>query len=60
MHSLSKGGEMAASRKKVVYFNEYNVLMGHATYFPLVSGILRAYAEIVPEVKAACTFKPLR
>ena len=58
MQSVLEGGEMAASRKKVVYFNEYNVLMGQATYFPLVSGILRAYAQTVPEVKAAYSFKP--
>src|SRR5258708_2105229 len=47
-----------AARKKVVYFNEYNVRMAQATYFPLVSGILRAYAETAPEVRAGYKFKP--
>jgi protein SCO1/2 len=30
---------------KTVYFNEYNVRMGDVCYLPLVSGLLRAYAE---------------
>ena len=30
---------------KHVYFNEFNILMGSTTYFPLVSGLLRAFAE---------------
>ena len=30
--------------KRAVYFNEYNVLLENATYLPLVSGLLRAYA----------------
>lgn len=47
-----------AGTRKAVYFNEYNVRMGRATYFPLVSGILRAYAETSPRLKAAYGFKP--
>jgi putative methyltransferase len=43
---------------KVVYFNEFNVRMGRATYFPLVSGILRACAEDHPGLKDAYQFKP--
>ena len=47
-----------ALTKKVVYFNEYNVRMDQATYFPLVSGLLRAYAETSPRVKDGYRFKP--
>jgi hypothetical protein len=43
---------------KTVYFNEYNVRMGNATYFPLVSGILRAMAEADPRLRDAYRFKP--
>jgi radical SAM superfamily enzyme YgiQ (UPF0313 family) len=43
---------------KIVYMNEFNVRMGRATYLPLVSGILRAYAETNPRVKANFKFKP--
>ena len=30
---------------KRVYLNEFNILMGNTTYLPLVSGLLRAFAE---------------
>ncbi len=43
---------------KTVYFNEFNVRMGNATYFPLVSGILRAAAESAPRLANAYRFKP--
>lgn len=46
----------AAARR--VYFNEYNVAMGRTTYLPLVSGLLRAFAETAPNIKAAYDFKP--
>ena len=46
------------SSKKIVYMNEFNVRMGKATYLPLVSGILRAYAETDEEIRANYTFKP--
>lgn len=44
--------------KKAVYFNEYNVRMGAATYLPLVSGILQAYAETDPEIREHFEFMP--
>jgi len=37
--------------KGQVYFNEYNLMMGDATYLPLVSGSLQAYAQSDPVVK---------
>ena len=43
---------------KRVYFNEYNVRMGAFSYLPLVSGLLRAYSETYPKIKANCTFMP--
>ena len=44
--------------KKRIYFNEYNLLMGHATYLPLVSGILRAFSEDSPEILENYEFMP--
>lgn len=41
-----------------VYFNEFNVLMHNAAYLPLVSGLLRAYAETRENLKQAYDFKP--
>ena len=41
-----------------VYFNEFNVLQGRATYLPLVSGLLHAYALTSEAVKANYTFMP--
>ena len=43
---------------KTVYFNEFNVRMGNATYFPLVSGILCAAARSQPKLREAYRFKP--
>ena len=43
---------------KRVYFNEYNVSMGRATYVPFVSGILRVCAEARPELRRAYRFEP--
>lgn len=43
---------------KTVYFNEFNVRMGNATYFPLVSGILCAAAKSQPRLRDAYRFKP--
>ena len=44
--------------KRNVYFNEFNVLMGKAAYLPLVSGLLRAYAETSEQLTAAYRFMP--
>ena len=44
--------------QKIVYMNEFNVRMGKATYLPLVSGILRAYAETNEKIRANYRFKP--
>lgn len=49
---------MMAHKKRKVYFNEYNVLMERAAYLPLVSGLLRAYAEISEDLKANYEFMP--
>lgn len=49
---------MIASRKRRVYFNEFNVLMERAAYLPLVSGLLRAYSETSEEIKANYEFMP--
>lgn len=44
--------------KKRIYFNEYNVRMGNFSYLPLVSGLLRSYAETFPEVRKNYEFMP--
>jgi radical SAM superfamily enzyme YgiQ (UPF0313 family) len=44
--------------KQTVYFNEYNIRMGAFSYLPLVSGLLRAYAETFPEIRASYRFMP--
>lgn len=41
-----------------VYFNEFNIRMGALSYLPLVSGLLRAYAETSEIIKKKYTFKP--
>lgn len=41
-----------------VYFNEYNVLMSKTAYLPLVSGLLRAYAETCDRLKSQYEFMP--
>ncbi len=44
--------------KRRVYFNEYNVRMGGFSYLPLVSGLLRSYAETVPIIREHYEFMP--
>ncbi|MEX0701714.1 MAG: cobalamin-dependent protein [Planctomycetales bacterium] len=44
--------------KRCVYFNEYNLRMGRMCYLPIVSGLLRAYAETSERVRAAYRFMP--
>jgi 2-(S-pantetheinyl)-carbapenam-3-carboxylate methyltransferase len=41
-----------------VYFNEYNIRMGAVSYLPLVSGLLRSYAETFPDIKDSYRFMP--
>ena len=45
-------------KRKNVYFNEFNVRMGAFDYLPLVSGLLRAYAETFPLVREHYRFMP--
>lgn len=45
-------------RKLRIYFNEFNIQMGKYCYLPIVSGILRAYAETDPIIKERCEFMP--
>ncbi len=44
--------------KPKVYFNEYNVLMDNAVYFPIVSGKLQAFAQTIPLIKENYEFMP--
>jgi putative methyltransferase len=48
----------SASRKRRVYFNEFNVLMDNAAYLPFVSGILRSHAETSEMIRAHYEFMP--
>lgn len=41
-----------------VYFNEFNVLMDGFAYFPLVSGLLQAYAQVQPGLSENYSFMP--
>ena len=41
---------------RTVYFNEYNVRMGSIRYLPLVSGLLRSYAETFPLIRQQYRF----
>jgi len=41
-----------------VYLNEYNIRMERAAYLPIASGLLRAYAETQPDLKANYQFQP--
>lgn len=43
---------------KRLYFNEFNIRMGHLCYLPIVSGLLRAYAETSEAVKRGYRFMP--
>ena len=44
--------------KRRVYFNEFNVLMEGTAYLPLVSGLLRCYAETKPALRERYEFMP--
>ncbi|MBF0227707.1 MAG: radical SAM protein [Desulfobacterales bacterium] len=46
------------SKKKRIYLNEYNVLMGNTTYLPFVSGLLQAYAHNLSEIISNYQFMP--
>lgn len=43
---------------RTVSFNEYNVRMGSIRYLPLVSGLLRSYAETSPLIRQQYRFMP--
>lgn len=49
---------LVGDHKRRVYFNEFNVRMGKMCYLPLVSGILRAYAETSQAVRENYEFQP--
>lgn len=44
--------------KRRVYFNEFNVLMEGTAYLPLVSGLLRCYAQTQPALRERYEFMP--
>lgn len=41
-----------------VYLHEFNILMANKVYLPIASGMLRAYAQSIPEIKETYEFKP--
>lgn len=49
---------MTETGKSRVYLNEFNVLMENTAYLPLVSGLLRAYAETFEEIREQYEFMP--
>lgn len=55
---VSKINASQVERKRRVYFNEFNVLMENAAYLPLVSGLLRAYADTSPSLSVSYEFMP--
>lgn len=44
--------------KKRIYLNEYNLSMGNTYYFPLATGMLRAFSETFLEVREKYEFMP--
>ena len=58
MNSVAAASTASRPGAREVYFNEFNVLMDNAAYLPLVSGLLRAYAEQSPEIVAHYRFMP--
>jgi radical SAM superfamily enzyme YgiQ (UPF0313 family) len=44
--------------QREVYFNEYNIMMSNATYLPIVSGLLQAYAASSEELRDGFKFMP--
>src|SRR3990167_3072501 len=44
--------------KKQIYLHEFNMPMEGSIYLPLASGLIRAYAESILEIKAAYEFAP--
>ena len=51
-------GRQMLHRKRRLYFNEFNVRLDNATYLPLSSGLLRAYAETSELLRANYDFMP--
>jgi hypothetical protein len=49
--ALRQREKLSMASLRTIYFNEYNVLMGDATYLPLVSGLLHAAALTSEKVK---------
>ena len=47
-------------QKRKVFFNEFNVVMGNTSYLPLVSGLLRAFAETSETVRENYEFAPFQ
>lgn len=41
-----------------VFLNEYNIALGKGCYLPLSTGLLRAYAETIPDIKDEYSFAP--
>lgn len=56
MDKLNKN--KCSQEKLQIYLNEYNVLMDNATYLPLVSGQLQAYAQTNPLIQEKYLFMP--
>lgn len=55
---INKLNASQVGRKRRVYFNEFNVLMENAAYLPLVSGLLRAYAETSALLSVSYEYMP--
>ena len=56
--ALRQREKLSMASLRTIYFNEYNVLMGDATYLPLVSGLLHAAALTSEKVKKHYTIAP--
>ena len=56
--ALRQREKLSMANLRTIYFNEYNVLMGDATYLPLVSGLLHAAALTSEKVKEHYTIAP--
>ena len=56
MNTKPSGGARRSMQR--IYLNEYNIMHDNATYLPLVSGYLHAYARKIPAIRDGYEFAP--
>lgn len=56
---LRPGSSMSDNGRRV-YLNEFNIVLGSMTYLPLVSGLLRSFAETRETIQDNFSFQPFQ